>query len=73
MASEPKFHFFIHWLTNTHFGRCESSFPSLPSSCEGFTGWKFDSTDLPPALQYQASLLLLTVLNKQADVSFLSF
>lgn len=73
MASEPKFHFFIHWLTNTHFGRCESPFPSLPSSFKGSTGWKSGSTDLPPFLKYQASLLLLTILNKQADVSFLSF
>lgn len=73
MASEPKFHFFIHWLTNTHFGRCESSFPSLPSSCEGFTGWKFDSTDLPPFLQYQAGFLSFVDHLKQAGGCFLPF
>lgn len=36
-------------------------------------GWKFDTTNLPFSLKSQASLLLLSILNKRADVSPLLF
>lgn len=71
MASEPKFHFFIYWLTNTHFGRWERPFPSLPLSVVSFTGWRFDSTDLPPFLKHCFPSFVDHL--KQADGCFLPF